>query len=173
MEKLVYRQLYSFFTLHNCFYTSQHDFKKLHSTEIAALEFIDIIFKVLDSCEYKYISRLVKTFATLDHSILFHINYYGANGSPLNWFKRYPTDRPQYVQLDYMRSKALPIHTRVPRGQFWAHFSSSYIYVNDMHMASTRSILYADDTTLVKSLCSFNINNMSNEENIYININNE
>ena len=43
-EKVVYRQLYEFFSHNNLFYDSQHGFKELHSTETAALEFIDRIY---------------------------------------------------------------------------------------------------------------------------------
>ena len=46
-EKVVYKQLYEYFVSNNLFYKSQHAFKKLHSTETAALEFIDRIMKFL------------------------------------------------------------------------------------------------------------------------------
>ena len=48
-EKVVYKQLYEYFILNKLFYKSQHGFKLLHSTETAALEFIDRIYTYLDS----------------------------------------------------------------------------------------------------------------------------
>ena len=177
IEKAVYRQLYSYFTSHNLFYRSQHGFKKLHSTETAALEFIDRIFKFLDSGEIPvsvYLD-LSKAFDTLDHEILFHkLKHYGVNGTALHWFKSYLTDRSQYVQFDEICSKTLPIQTGVPQGSILGPLLF-IIYVNDLCQASPKfeSILYADDTTLINSLCVFTTDDSDNHENISDVINHE
>ena len=118
---------------------------------------------------------LSKAFDTLDHDILLYkLNCYGVNGTSLNWFKSYLTNRHQYVQFDDISSKTRPIQTGVPQGSILGPLLF-IIYVNDMHKASSKfeSILYADDTTLVNSLCCFQQNNASSSKSISTNINNE
>ena len=177
IEKTVYQQLYSYFTSHDLFYRSQHGFKKLHSTETAALEFIDRIFNLLDCGEIpvSVFLDLSKAFDTLDHNILFHkLNYYGVNGTALQWFKSYLSDRSQYVQFDEICSKTLPIHTGVPQGSILGPLLF-IIYVNDLCLASPKfeSILYADDTTLINSLCVFNTDDKDNLNSISDTMNHE
>ena len=43
-EKVVFTQLYDNFQKNNLFYPNQYGFRKLHSTEFAALELTDRIF---------------------------------------------------------------------------------------------------------------------------------
>ena len=42
-EKVVYLQLYSYFSDNNLFFSSQYGFRSLHSTEYAAIEITDKI----------------------------------------------------------------------------------------------------------------------------------
>ena len=156
-EKWVYKQLNEYFISKSLFYKSQHGFKKLHSTKTAALEFTDRITNFLDSGKLPiaiYLD-LSKAFDTLDHQILLqNLEYYGIRGSTLNWFKNYLTDRKQYVYFSDACSDILPVRTRVPQGSMLGPLLF-IIYTNDMHLASTKfdSLLYADDTTLINSLC--------------------
>ena len=55
-EKIVYNQLFKYFTYNNLFYTSQYGFKSLHSSELASLELIDRVFIILIqvSCRCQY-----------------------------------------------------------------------------------------------------------------------
>ena len=135
----------------------------MHSTETAALEFTDRILQILDSGKIPiaiYLN-LSKAFDTLDHNILLHkLRHYGVDGTPLNWFQSYLKGRCQYVQFDDVRSKLSNISTGVPQGSILGPLLF-IIYVNDMPWASPNfnAILYADDTTLINSLCSFNLNN--------------
>ena len=90
VEKVVCNQLYSYFNTYKLLHKSQHGFRKLHSTETAAFEFIDRISNVLDSGELPIaiFLDLSKAFDTLDHSIILHkLIFYGITGTPMNWFK--------------------------------------------------------------------------------------
>ena len=92
----------------------------------------------------------------------------------LHWFKSYLTDRSQYVQFDEICSKTLPIQTGVPQGSILGPLLF-IIYVNDLCLAVSEfeSILYADDTTLINSLCVFTTDGHENHENISHVINHE
>ena len=47
-EKVVYTQIYDYFTENNLLYDSQYGFRKFHSTEFAALEMTDKISTQLE-----------------------------------------------------------------------------------------------------------------------------
>ena len=74
-------------------------------------------------------------------------------------------------------SDTLSISTGVPQGSILGPLLFT-LYINDIHLANNKfkAILYADDTTLVGQLCSFNCNtnsNMQDYNTISDNINTE
>ena len=106
-----------------------------------------------------------RLFDTLNHNILLKkLNYYGITGTPLLWFKSYLSNRSQYVSFNGKCSTLLPLTCGVPQGSILGPLLF-IIYVNDMHKASSKfdSILYADDTSLVSSLCLFDRDPSSSE----------
>ena len=151
-EKIVFNQLYDYFRENQLFYSSQYGFRKLHSTELAALELSDRILKDVDerNISLAIFMDLSKAFDTLDHQILLKkLNFYGIGGPALDWFSSYLTGRQQYIELDGVSSDLLPLSTGVPQGSILGPLIF-LIYMNDMPNASEafKYILYADDTTL-------------------------
>ena len=62
---------------------------------------------------YLYIS---KAFDALYHNILLDkLHYYGIRNTPLDIFKKYLTNRKQYVEIDTVQSKMGEIQTGVPQ----------------------------------------------------------
>ena len=74
----------------------------------------------------------------------------------LYWFKRYLSDRTQYVEYDGEASAKKLIETGVPQGSILGPLLF-VIYMNDIQTVSERLnfILYADDRTLTSTLCTF------------------
>ena len=100
-ERVAFNQLYDYFSSNGLLYESQYGFRKLHSTELAALEFTDRISQEMDAKKipFSIFLDLSKAFDTLDHNVLLSkLNYYGIKDTALDWFKSYLTNRVCWLQ---------------------------------------------------------------------------
>ena len=159
-EKVVFIQLFDYMVNNGLLYKSQYGFRTLHSTELAALELTDKIYLQLDKQKIPLaiFLDLSKAFDTIDHTILINkLRYYGIKGTPLNWFASYLSNRFQYVEYKDQSSSLRKITTGVPQGSILGPLLF-IIYMNDIHTVTDKFnfILYADDTSLVEPLCTFN-----------------
>ena len=160
-ERIIFNQLYEYFSSNNLFYKSQYGFRKKHSTEMAALELIDKIKLDLDKGELPLaiFLDLSKAFDTIDHSIHIHkLSFYGVKYKALDLFKSYLQNRKQYVEVDGTASDCQIIKTGVPQGSILGPLLF-LIYINDISNASKQfdMISYADDSTIYKSFKMSNI----------------
>ena len=161
-EKVVFNNVYDYLIENNLLFDGQYGFRKLHSTEFAALEFTDRIFKDIDDKKIPFaiFLDLSRAFDTIDHDImLFKLEHYGIRGKALDWFSSYLKNRQQYVIYDDTCSTLTPVKTGVPQGSILGPLLF-ILYINDLHKVSSSFdfILYADDSTLKSTLCVFNDN---------------
>jgi hypothetical protein len=159
-EKIVHNQLLCYFTNNNLLFAHQYGFRPHHSTEIASLEFVDRIFNLLDEDKipFSIFMDLSKAFDTLNHDILLYkLSYYGVKNASLSWFQSYLSNRKQYVNFNDTKSSVSLLSLGVPQGSILGPLLF-LIYVNDICSVSSvfQCILYADDTTLTSTFCSFN-----------------
>ena len=159
VEKIVFIQVYDYFSKQKLLYDGQYGFRKIHSTELAAVELVDRIRLYLDKGQIplSVFLDLSKAFDTLDHSILLtKLNFYGFAGSALMWFRSYLSNRQQFVDFDGTVSDVCTLSTVVPQGSILGPLLF-IIYMNDIHIASKQFnfILYADDTNMISPMCSF------------------
>lgn len=155
-EKVIFKQLFTYFTDKNLFYNAQYGFREEHSTELAALELVDRITLEMDKMNtpISVFLDLSKAFDTLNHEILLEkLSYYGVKGVANNLMKSYLTERKQFVEIDDVKSDMLSLSTGVPQGSILGPLLF-LIYINDVAMASKtfKFIIYADDTTLTTTL---------------------
>ena len=98
---------------------------------------------------------------------------YKLNRFTIYWFKSYLSDRTQYVEYNGVASAKKLIETGVPQVSIFGPLLY-VIYMNDIQTVSERLnfILYADDTTLTSTLCTFTheINHDVNHMSYLINL---
>ena len=100
--------MYDHFNDNNLLAAKQYGFRKLHSTEFAAVKLTDYISKQMEI-------DLSKAFDTLYFEILLHkLKYYGFSGTELKFLECYVTNIKQYVKFNQHQSALIDISTCVP-----------------------------------------------------------
>ena len=161
LEKVMYTRTYNFLTNTDQFYNSQYGFRQGHSCENAVSELVAEIIKSKQEGLYtlSMFLDLSKAFDTLDHDVLIRkLEKYGIRGKANKWFEDYLTNRK-------MRTKCVVASTG--KMEFSEYQTITYgtpqgsclgplifiIFTNDLHkqLQYSKSLLFADDTTLYKS----------------------
>ena len=103
---------------HNILKTNQFGFRENSSTSDAIVEFLDDCYNEINNKNYTISVFLdfSRAFDTINHSILIEkLNYIGINGSLLQWFASYLSNRKQCVSIDSSKSNYKTITSGVPR----------------------------------------------------------
>ena len=99
-ERVIHTQLYSYLSENELLYEQQYGFRSQHSTELAAIKFVDYLIHNMDTNKIPtsiYLD-LSKAFDTLLFDILLtKFEHYGITRVPLKLLTSYIKDRYQYV----------------------------------------------------------------------------
>ena len=161
LEKVMYTRTYTFLTNTNQFYNSQYGFRQGHSCENAVGELLAEIIKSKQEGLYtiSMFLDLSKAFDTLDHDVLImKLEKYGIRGIAKEWFKDYLSNRRMRTKcvvastgkMEYSEYQNITYGT--PQGSCLGPLIF-IIFINDLHkqLQHSKSLLFADDTTLYKS----------------------
>ena len=143
-ERVIYDQLYNFLTNEDIISNHQSGLRSLHSTVTALLEATDDWAFNIDrsSVNAVVLLDLKKAFDTVDHDILLSkMNLYGIQGTALNWFKSYLTNRTQRCFVNGSLSRICSLKCGLP----WmyaddAHITYAGVDVNSIQLNLNRDL---------------------------------
>ena len=145
-------------TKYNLLSEFQYGSRPNHSCETLLINLTDKWLEAMDNGNLTGLLLIDfrKAFDIINHKILIDkLSCYGINGTVLQWFISYLSDRKQRVFIGAASSDSLPVVSGVPQGSCLGPLLF-LIYVNEIPSINTfcNTHLYVDDTTLHHSSSS-------------------
>lgn len=168
-ERILYNQMYSYFTNNNIIPSTQCGFRKGFGTAVALTNVADDIIR---ACDKKMNSILIlldfsKAFDTINHALLVSkLKYYGFHDDSFLLIKSYLFNRFQKVFSDNNYSEQANIRSGVPQGSILGPLLF-LIYTSDIlrSLKHCRVQAFADDTQIY---CCFDAEDYADVD-LYIN----
>ena len=164
LEKIIYEQVYNYFTANKIFHPNLQGYRKNRSTQTALLQMYD---RWVQAASKGHVSGAVlldlsAAFDLVSPDILLQkLEIYGLDKSFLAWIESYLTNRYQGVWIDHVMSSFLPCDIGVPQGSNLGPLFF-LLFVNDLpYMLTCGMDQYADDSTLTvtgKNIAEINDN---------------
>ena len=117
LEKIIYGEIYNYFTNNKLFHPNLHGYRKHRSTQTALLQMYN---KWVQSASDGQLSAVVlldlsAAFDLVDHGLLLQkLKAYGLDDDILCWVESYLTNRYQAVWIDHALSEFLSCKVGVP-----------------------------------------------------------
>lgn len=151
-ERIVMTQLTTFIEDTAKYQSSQHGFRKSHSTVTCLLKMRDDILRAMDKGEVtiSVFADYSKAFDTIDYETLVRkLHNLNISKSFLHWIVDYLSDRSHHVTVDDKSSSNLISGFGVPQGSILGPILFN-LYVSDLssQLNHCESLQYADDTNI-------------------------
>ena len=151
LEKVVYEQVYGYFSTNNLFHQNLHGYRKSRSTQTALLQMYDRWVRSASKGQLcgVVLLDLSAAFDLVDPALLLQkLRIYGFDEDALLWIESYLTGRFQAVWIDHALSEFLSCDVGVPQGSNLGPLLF-LIFFNDLPLTvNCEADAYADDTTL-------------------------
>jgi hypothetical protein len=134
LEKIVFNRLMEYLNNYDLLSKDQFGFRPNHSTYHPMMDILVKAANALNKKKHMLIifCDLKKAFDTCDVDVLLgKLRKLGVSNTELSWFKRYLSNRYQFVSIDGHYSVLLQILTGVPQGSILGPLLF-LIYINDL-----------------------------------------